>query len=109
MRKERRKDTRIDLFVQDKIKHQGLHNVKNLSLSGLFIQMLNPSQFETGDKIEVVMQLPAEDKPTHLDARVRRIAMDGVGIEFVKVPPKQQVALQYCVDVFKHTVPLPNS
>jgi c-di-GMP-binding flagellar brake protein YcgR len=100
MRKERRKDPRIDLFVQDKIKHHGLYNVKNLSLSGLFIQMPNPSQFQTGNEIEVVMQLPAEDKPTHLDAQVRRVATNGVGVAFVKVPPKQQVALQSIVLMF---------
>lgn len=109
MSKEKRKEPRIDLFVQVKIKHQGLHKVKDLSLSGLFIQTPNTSQFETGDEIEVVMQLPSEDKPTRLDARVARVATNGIGVEFVKVPPKEQAALQDCFDIFKHTVPLPNS
>jgi c-di-GMP-binding flagellar brake protein YcgR len=109
MSKEKRKDPRIDLFVQVKIKHQGLHKVKDLSLSGLFILTPNASQFETGEEIEVVLQLPGEDKPTYLDARVARIATDGIGVKFVKVPPKEQVALEYCFDIFKHTLPLPNS
>jgi c-di-GMP-binding flagellar brake protein YcgR len=106
---EKRKDPRIDLFVQVRIKHQGLHKVKDLSLSGLFIQTPNSSQFKTGDEVEVVMQLPGEDKPTHLDARVRRVATNGIGVEFVRVEPKHQAALEYCFDIFKHTVPLPNS
>jgi c-di-GMP-binding flagellar brake protein YcgR len=109
MSKEKRKGPRIDLFVQVRIKHQGLHKVKDLSLSGLFIQTPNSSQFETGDEVEVVMQLPGEEKPIYLDARVRRVATDGIGVEFVRVPPKEQAALEYCFDIFKHTVPLPNS
>ena len=109
MSEEKRKDPRIDLFVQVKIKHQGLHKVKDLSLSGLFIQTPNPSQFESGDEIEVVMQLPGEDKPTRLDARVARVATNCIGVKFERVPPKEQVALQYCFDLFKHTIPLPNS
>ncbi len=109
MSKEKRKEPRIDLLVQVKIKHQGLHKVKDLSLSGLFILTPNTSQFETGEEIEVVMQLSGEDKPTHLDARVRRVATDGIGVEFVRIQPKEQVALEYCFDIFKHTVPLPNS
>jgi hypothetical protein len=83
--------------------------VKDLSLSGLFILTPNASQFETGDEIEVVMQLPSEDKPTRLDARVARVATDGIGVEFVKVRLNEQVALQHCFDIFKHTLPLPNS
>jgi c-di-GMP-binding flagellar brake protein YcgR len=109
MSKEKRKDPRIDLFVQVKIKHQGLHKVKDLSLSGLFILTPNASQFKRGEEIEVVLRLPGEDKPMYLDARVRRVATDGIGVEFVKVPPKEQAALEYCFDIFKHTVPLPNS
>ncbi len=109
MSKEKRKEPRIDLLVQVKIKHQGLYQVKDLSLSGLFILTPKASQFETGDEIEVVMQLPSEDKPMRLDARVARVATDGIGVEFVKVPKNEQVALQHCFDIFKHTLPLPNS
>ena len=109
MSKEKRKDPRIDLFVQVRIKHQGLHKVKDLSLSGLFIQTPNTSQFKTGDQIEVAMRLPLEDKLTRLDARVARVATNGIGVKFVKVPSNEQVALRYCFDIFKHTLPLPNS
>ena len=109
MSKEKRKEPRIDLLVQVKVKHQGLYQVKDLSLSGLFILTPNASQFETGDEIELFMQLPSEDKPMRLDARVARVATDGIGVEFVKVRLNQQIALQYCFDIFKHTLPLPNS
>ena len=109
MSKENRKHPRIDLYVQVRIKHQGLHRVKDLSLSGLFVETPNPSQFKPGDQIELVMQLPEEEKPVQLDARVARIASDGIGVEFLDVQPKEQVALQYCFSIFKHTVPFPNS
>ena len=109
MSEDKRKEPRIDLYVEVRIKHQGLHKVKDLSLSGLFILTPNTSQFETGEEIEVVMQLPLEDKPTRLDARVARVATDGIGVEFVKVPPNERVALQSCFDIFKHTLSLPNS
>jgi hypothetical protein len=109
MSEEKRKNPRIDLYVQVRIKHQGLHKVKDLSISGLFVQTPHPSHFKKGDEIELVLQLPEENQPTRLDARVARVTPDGIGVEFKNVPAKEQVALEYCFNLFKHTIPLPGS
>ena len=109
MSEDKRKNPRIDLYVQVRIKHQGVHKVKDLSLSGLFIQLQDTSQFKQGDEIELVMRLPEEKDPMRLNARVARVITAGIGVEFVDLPPKAEVALEYCFNVFKHTLPLPGS
>ena len=109
MSEDKRKEPRIDLYVEVRIKHQGLHKVKDLSLSGLFIQTPNPSQFKQGDEIELIMKLPHETDPIRVKARIMRVITDGIGVEFVDLPPQEQMALEYCFNVFKHTLPLPNS
>lgn len=109
MSKDKRKNPRIDLYVQVRIKHQGLHKVKDLSLSGLFVQTPHPAHFNKGDEIELVLQLPEEDKPMRLEGRVARVTSDGIGVEFLRVPPKDQVALEYCFNIYKHTIPIPGT
>ena len=109
MSEDKRKNPRIDLYVEVKIKHQGVHRVKDLSLSGLFIQMQDTSQFKQGDEIELVTKLPEEKDPVWLNARVARVITDGIGVEFVDLSSKEQMALECCFNVFKHTLPLPNS
>jgi hypothetical protein len=109
MSEEKRKNPRIDLYVQVRIKHQGLHKVKDLSVSGLFVQTPKPSQFKKGDEIELVLQLPEEDRPLRLDAHVARVTRDGIGVEFKNVPPKEQIALEYCFNIYKHMIPIPGS
>ncbi len=109
MSEDKRKNPRIDLYVEVRIKHEGVHKVKDLSLSGLFIQMPSTSQFKRGDEIELVVQFPEEKDTTRLEARVARVTTDGIGVEFVDLRPKEQVALEYCFNVFKHTMPIPGS
>jgi len=109
MGEDQRKNPRIDLYVKVRVKHQGLHKVKDFSIGGLFIETNSSSQFNPGDEIELVLKLPQESDPMRLDARVARVAADGIGVEFVNLMPKEAVALEYCFDIFKHTLPMPGS
>jgi c-di-GMP-binding flagellar brake protein YcgR len=109
MSEDKRKKPRIDLYVEVRIKHQGLHKVKDLSLSGLFIRLQDTSQFKQRDEIELIMKLPGEKDPMRLKARVARVITDGIGVEFVDLLPQEEMALEYCFNVFKHTLPLPGS
>ena len=109
MSEDKRKNPRIDLYVEVRIKHQGLHKVKDLSLSGLFIRLQDTSQFKQGDEIELIMKLPHETDPIRVKARIMRVITDGIGVEFVDLSPQEEMALEYCFNVFKHTLPLPGS
>ncbi|UCD86266.1 MAG: PilZ domain-containing protein [Desulfobacterales bacterium] len=106
MSAEKRKSPRIDLYTQVRIKHEGVYNVKDFGLSGLFIRS---PQFKPGDKIELVMSLPEEPKPVRLGARITRVTAEGIGVEFLDVPPRTKIPLEYCFNVFKHTLPMPDS
>jgi hypothetical protein len=103
---EKRKSPRIDLYTPVWMKHEAMHKVKDLSLNGLFIRT---SQFMPGDRIQLVMKLPEEMKSVRLEARITRVTTEGIGVEFVDAPPQDRMSLESCFDVFKHTVPIPDS
>jgi len=109
MTKERRKNPRIGLRfkVTVKLKHKGVHEVKDLSVGGLFIRTTDPSMFGEGDEIELVMQLPVEDRPMSLNARVAHAGENGIGVEFFDVKPEDQKALEYCFSLAFLVSPFP--
>lgn len=105
---EKRRNPRVDLNLQVSIrtKHEGPHTVQDLSVGGLFIQTANPSQFQAEDEIELTMQEPADNKTMRLNARVARVAEDGIGVEFLNLTPEDYSALELCFDLFRHTLPM---
>jgi hypothetical protein len=110
MAKEKRGKTRIDFYLPVTIKgHQGLKKIKDFSLSGLFIEMKDTSQFKQGDKIDLVMELPHEKNPIEPKARVAHVTGEGIGVEFVDLSPQHAMALEYCFHIFKDTIPLADS
>jgi c-di-GMP-binding flagellar brake protein YcgR len=112
MGKQDRKYERIDFYLPVTIKgHQGLTKVKDLSLGGLFIfiEMQDTSRFKQGDEIELIMELPHEKNPIEPKALVARVTDKGIGVEFVDLSPRDTMALEYCFNIFKHTVPIANS
>ena len=106
IRAEKRKRPRIDLHTPVWMKHEAVHEVQDFSLSGLFIRT---SRFVPGDRIQLVMKLPEETKSVQLEARITRVTAEGIGVEFLDAPPQDRISLECCFDVFKHTVPIPDS
>jgi hypothetical protein len=107
MAKEKRGKARIDFHLPVTIKgHQGLKKIKDFSLSGLFIEMKDTSQFKQGDEIDLVMELPHEKNPIEPKARVAHVTGEGIGVEFVDLSPQHAMALEYCFHIFKDTIPL---
>ena len=107
MAKEKRGKARIDFHLPVTIKgHQGLKKIKDFSLSGLFIEMKDTSEFKQGDEIDLVMELPHEKKPIEPKARVAHVTGEGIGVEFVDLSPQHAMALEYCFHIFKDTIPL---
>jgi hypothetical protein len=110
MSKNDRKSPRIDFHHQVMIMgQQGLHKIKDFSLSGLFIQVQDPSQFKEGDEVHLVIELPHENEHLRLKARIIRVTTEGIGVEFADLEPQHAMALEYCFHIFKHTVPMPGS
>jgi hypothetical protein len=110
MSQDKRRDQRIDFFLQVMINgHQGLQKIKDFSLSGLFIKVQDPSRFKEGDEIDLVLKLPHENDPIRVKARIMRVIMEGIAVEFVDLQPQHAMALEYCFHVFKHTMPIPGS
>lgn len=110
MTKEKRGNARKDLRFKVTIamKHKGPHEVKGLSVDGLFIRTPNPSMFGRGDEVELVMQLPAEDSPVRLNARIAHVAEDGIGLEFLNVTNDDQEALEHCLSLAFLASPFPS-
>ncbi|MBW2172792.1 MAG: PilZ domain-containing protein [Deltaproteobacteria bacterium] len=109
MTEERRKNPRIELRfkITINIRHKGIHEVKDLSVGGLFIRATDPSLFREGDEIELVIQLPVENSPTILNARVCHAGENGIGVEFFDVKPEDQKALEYCFSLAFLVSPFP--
>ncbi|MDY6838962.1 MAG: PilZ domain-containing protein [Thermodesulfobacteriota bacterium] len=108
--KEERRSPRIDFRLEVTIRgRHGLETVKNFSLYGVFVHTENPSQFEVGDEVQLTMKFPSEKKPLELKARVIHISEKGIGVEFLDLPPKDAMTIEYSFNVFKHTVPLPGN
>ena len=110
MREDKRTDPRIGFNLEVRIKgHEGRNEIKDLSLSGLFIKVEDPSRFKEGDDIDLVMELPYENDPVMAKARVMRVTIKGIGVEFIDMRPQHAIALEYCFHLFKHSVPMPDN
>jgi c-di-GMP-binding flagellar brake protein YcgR len=110
MTTERRRNPRIDLRFQVTIQttHQGIHEVKDMSVGGLFIRTTDSSMFEEGNEIELVMREPANSKLMRLKARVAHAGEDGIGVEFLDVKPEDRKALEYCFSLAFLVSPFPH-
>jgi c-di-GMP-binding flagellar brake protein YcgR len=110
MTEERRKSPRIDLRFKVTIRttHQGIHEVKDLSVGGLFIRTEDPSMFTHGEEIELVMREPANNKLMRLKARVVHAGENGIGVEFFDVKPSDRRALEYCFSLAFLVSPFPH-
>jgi len=108
--KEKRGSPRIDFRLSVMVRGgQGLKEVRNFGLYGVFIQTEDPVQFKSGDEIYLKMKLPREKKAIQVKARVAHVSEKGVGIEFIDLPPRDAMSMDLCFSVFKHTIPLPGT
>jgi c-di-GMP-binding flagellar brake protein YcgR len=109
MTEERRKNPRIDLRFKVTIRttHQGIHEIRDLSVGGLYIRTTDSSMFGEGDEIELVMREPANNKLMRLNARVAHVGKEGIGVEFFDVKPSDKRALDYCFSLAFLVSPFP--
>ncbi len=110
MEKEKRLTPRIE-FHQDVIinRSRKVRKMKNFSTSGAFIITDDPPQFKLGTKISLFMKFPLEQKPTIMRAEVTHIEEKGIGVKFVDLLGRNEEAVEYNFEVFKGTLPLPET
>ncbi len=110
MEDDRRLTPRIE-FHHDVIinRSRKVRKMKNFSKSGAFILTDDPSQFKTGNKISLFMKFPLEEKPTIMHAQVTHIDEEGIGVKFVDLLGRNEEAVEYNFEVFKGTLPLPET
>lgn len=110
MTSDSRKTPRIDFRLPVMIKgYKGTKKVMDFSLTGLFIQVEDPSLFREEDIVRIILKLPHEERPMEIKAKVVRVAGNGIGVEFMDLSREQTKALENCFDVFRHTIPLPGT
>ena len=108
--KEDRRSPRIDFRLEVTIRGlERVESIENFSLYGLFVHTDNPSQFKIGDEVSMIMKFPTEKKSLQVKARVVHVSKKGIGVEFMDLPPSDATTIEYCFNIFKHTVPLPGS
>jgi hypothetical protein len=110
MEKNRRLTPRIG-FHQDVIidRPRKVRKLKDFSKSGAFILTDDPSQFKLGNRIRLFMKFPLEEKPTIMHAEVTRIEEKGIGVKFIDLVGRNADAVEYNFEVFKGTLPLPET
>ncbi len=110
MEDDRRLTPRIE-FHHDVIinRSRKVRKMKNFSKSGAFILTDESSQFKMGNKISLFMKFPLEEKPTIMHAQVTHIDEEGIGVKFVDLLGRNEEAVEYNFEVFKVTLPLPET
>ena len=110
MGKEKRRVPRIDVYFPLTVKrHDGARKIRDLSLTGLFIEVEDTSSFQERDEVDLVIEIPYEENAMEVRARIVRVIRDGMGVEFVDILPQNAHVLEYWFNVYRHTVPIPDS
>ena len=109
MEQERREAPRLDFRLKVMInEHQGSGKIMNFSTSGAFIQTPGPLHLRRGDEIGLSMKFPLETKTTRIKAQVAH-THKGIGVKFIDLLPQDAEDIDYCYQVFRHTLPLPGT
>jgi hypothetical protein len=104
---DKRKTPRIDFHLEVVVKGcEGTTEIRDLSLGGLFVRLEDAAQLREGDIVHLVMQLPLEKTPLYVRARVVRVTSEGIGVEYMNLLPHQEMILEQCFHIFKHTMPM---
>jgi hypothetical protein len=104
---DKRKAPRIEFHLDVAVKGlEGTTEIRDLSMGGLFIRLEDASQLKEGHIVHLVMQLPLEKTPLYVKARVVRVTSEGIGVEYMNLLPHQEMVLEQCFHIFKHTMPV---
>ena len=107
VQKERRAYPRLDFNCTAKI--IGIKDpvtITDFSLGGFFFEFKLKSKLKLGQIANVALNLPTENEPTMVKARMINQTERGVGCAFVDLNPTQRKATHDCFETFKDTLPI---
>ena len=106
---ELRKTPRIDFHCPVIIEgFKGEKRITDISLKGVFIQCEYTlrRRLQVGQKLALFMKFPLQGHPIHVNARVVNVTECGIGCQFIELNQSSREAIEYCFNVFKHTLPI---
>jgi Tfp pilus assembly protein PilZ len=110
MRDDKRLNPRIDFHLDVLVRGlKGAKRVKNFSRGGVFVEVEKSRVFKTGDRVEIVTRLPLEKRIMIVNGQVAHATDTGIGIRFMDLWGPNAEAIEKNFQVFKATIPLPNS
>lgn len=104
---ERRAYPRLDFHCTAKV--IGIKDpvdVTDISLGGFFFKLKLKSKLKMGQIANVILNLPTENDPIMVKARMINQTERGVGCAFVDLTAIQRKALHNCFETFKDTLPI---
>jgi DNA-binding response OmpR family regulator len=104
---DQRRHPRLEFHCPVRIEgYQGVYNVTDISLGGVFVELEETEAFDVGQVRQLTIKVPTEYEPIKLKAEVVNIRKRGVGFKYVELTPKNQEMIRFCFDTFKDTIPL---
>ena len=101
MEQERRKAPRTNFSLEVEVwGHKGPNKIADLSTGGVFIYAERPSEFQVGDKIDLVLKFPTQQEAMLLKAQVSRVTDDGVGVKVTELTPEHAKIIEDCYNAF---------
>jgi len=80
--------------------------ITNISLGGFFFELALKSKLKMGQIANIALNLPTENDPIRVKARMINQTERGVGCAFVDLTPAQREAIHNCFETFKDTLPI---
>ena len=81
-------------------------NITDISLGGFFFELQLKSKLKMGQIANVAINLPTENEPIRVKARMINQNDRGVGCAFIDLRPDQRQAIHNCFETFKDTLPI---
>lgn len=107
---DKRLNPRIDFHLDVLLRGlKGVKRVKNFSRDGVFVEVEQARRFKSGEHVEIVTRLPLEKRIMTVKGQVMHVTGKGIGIKFVDLWGPNSEAIEKNFQVFKATIPLPNS
>ena len=103
---ERRKDPRLEFHCNAMIPGiDGILTITDISLGGVFIEVVNLNNVHVGQTVTINSKLPTETQSLRFKARVVNKTSRGIGCQFVALEDREKEAICLCFEYFKDTLP----
>lgn len=106
VKKENRKDPRLELHCNASVLGiDGIQKITDISLGGIFIEMIVSNRIKLGQIITLNVKLPTEKNTLKFKAKVVCKTNRGIGCQFVSLDDQKKEAICLCFEMFRDTLP----